>query len=93
MSGKRTDNNQRAIVSFIRNLGAGWIDMTQQRPSVGFDGLVLLHGRVYVCEIKNPVRWLYTPEERRTRCKYAEYGVRIWVLETELDVCDMLEAG
>lgn len=85
MTGKRTDTAQHDIVEALRNVGAIWIDMTQQRPSVGYDGVCVFRGQMWLVEIKTPGRWKFTLKELETQALYARGGVTIWVWECPED--------
>ena len=92
MPGHKVDANQKEIVDAIHDMGYGWLDMTQQRPSVGFDGFLLVRGRMCPCEVKNPDKeWQYTDKEKDTAAILGMYGVAIHTIEYVEDVLKIVE--
>jgi len=92
MPGHKIDANQQAIKDASHDLGFGWLDMTQQRPSVGFDGFLLVRGMMLPCEVKNPGKaWTLTKKEKDTAAILGMYGVAIHTLEYPEDVIRIVE--
>ncbi len=91
MTGHRVDLAQPAIVQALRDVGAVYVDMTQVRPSVGYDGVVAFRGRLYLVEFKTPGKWRFTPRELEAQRIYGQGGVTIHVLEYCEDAFKMLE--
>lgn len=62
---KKTDNNQKQIVKFLRNIGATVFDCSA--IGRGFPDIVVgIFGKNYLFEIKNPeYYWQLTPGERQ----------------------------
>lgn len=90
---KRIDANQPEIVKALRKVGAAWIP-TSGDPSIGFDGLVIHRGKVYIVEIKNgrltrSARKLTDTESKR-KAQVEAGGVPYWVIEDEEDALTML---
>jgi hypothetical protein len=79
MRRNKRDTAEHEIVVFWRSIGATWIPMG---PEVGFDGLLIYRGAVYIVEIKTPGPWKLTPNEVATsqRCEFQ--GVRYHIVET-----------
>jgi len=88
----RKDDNQDYLVAAIIKMGYGWLDMTQQRPSVGFDGFLLAQGRMIPCEIKNPdLKWTYTKKEKDAAINLGKFGVTIYTIEYPEDILIAVE--
>jgi hypothetical protein len=90
MTGHRVDLAQADIVRALRDVGATWVDMTQQRPSVGYDGIIVFRGQLWLVEIKTPGQWSFTPREVETQKIFAQGGVTIWVVESVVDVLALI---
>lgn len=93
MTAYRKDHNQNPIVAALHTAGAYWHDMTQKRPSVGYDGICIYNGRMYPCEIKMPGKEDdLTATERKIQECYAVHGVNVHILETIEDALEMIGA-
>ena len=87
MKGKRTDNNQKKIVIFMRKLGATVLDLSGVGKGCP-DLLVAFKGLLYLVEVKNPERkWKYTEDQE---VFHKVWGSAIHTVETEEDVLKML---
>lgn len=70
----RTDTNQSDIVSTLRAVGADWIS-TSGDPGIGFDGIVLFRGRIFIAEVKDETkppsarRLTENEEKRKAQCE------------------------
>src|SRR5262245_31563825 len=49
---RKIDRSQDAIVAALREVGATWVP-TSGDPRIGFDGIVVFRGQVYIVELKN----------------------------------------
>lgn len=88
----RLDSNHKAVVAELERRGYGWIDTSQ--TNIGFDGLVLVHGRLIPCEIKDPrsTRGLrLTTHEAKVAEHCLRHGVRVELLTGVDDSLDVLE--
>lgn len=66
---KRKDRNQAECVRLWESVGAVWIDTTGD-PMIGFDGILIHRGRIWLIEIKDgtkppSARRLTTNEQER----------------------------
>jgi hypothetical protein len=75
----KRDAAESEIVLFWRSVGATWIEMP---GTVGFDGLLLFRGQVWIVEIKTPGPWKLTPHEVEINQRVEFQGVRYCVVET-----------
>jgi hypothetical protein len=81
---KRKDGNQSSIAQALARVGASFIDTTKD-PTLGFDGLILYRGRVFIAELKNPeqpasARQLTDGEQKRKQ-QCEAHGVAYNVIE------------
>lgn len=90
MVGKRVDTSQADIVEALRKVGAVWHDCTQQRPSLGYDGIAIYGGRVWFVEIKSPGKWKFTVKELEVQSMYSRGGITVWVWECAEDALKTL---
>lgn len=93
---KKVDANQPKIVSALRDVGAVWIP-TSGDPRIGFDGIVLFRGKVYIAEIKNGELSLsarkLTDTEQNRKAQIESVGVHYWIIEDVDDALKMLGVG
>ncbi len=88
MRGNRIDANQREIVAALRKVGCIWIDCSGD-PAIGFDGLVIRKGQIWIVEIKDglkpPSARELTRREKLRHEELAVQGVKIHVVQSVED--------
>lgn len=91
----RKDDNQPAIEQALRKAGAVVIDCTVA-PSLGFDMLVAIRGRLFVVEVKDgskdPSRRKLTDGELKRQAEIELKGIRYNVVESEEDALRLIGA-
>lgn len=86
MSAYRTDANHTQLAAVMRLYGAHVHDVSQMRPSIGFDLIAARAGRLYLCEVKRDDKAKLTAKEKLIHHAYEMAGVKIHRLETPDDV-------
>jgi hypothetical protein len=85
---KKTDRSQDAIVAALRDVGATWVP-TSGDPRIGFDGIVVFRGQVFIVELKNaddvPSRRELTKQEQKRKWEVERCGgvYHIWMSADE----------
>lgn len=86
----RPDANQPTIDLCAQRVGAEWITLSLL-PKGGADRIYIFQGRVYIAEIKNPMRdWQFEDSELKLQAKCERQGVPYHVIETEEDFFRMI---
>lgn len=93
MTYKKKDANQKEIEQKLKHIGALWIDCTGD-TGIGFDGLVLFRGNVYIAEIKDgnksPSQRKLTDNEKRRKEQVETTGVSYNVCESFDDILKLI---
>lgn len=85
---KKVDRSQETIVNALRDVGATWI-ATSGDPRIGFDGIAIFRGHVFLVEIKNaddpPSAQALTKREQQRRWEVERAGVtyHVWMTADE----------
>ena len=93
MTAYRTDANHTQIAAVMRIHGAYVHDVSQMRPSIGFDLLVARDGRLFLVEVKRNDKAKLTAKEKVIHHAFAAAGVKIHRVETPDDVARMFGIG
>jgi hypothetical protein len=90
----RKDANQNSIARTVEELGGAFIDLTDS-ANAGFDGLIVIGGRVFIAEVKDgakpPSARKLTDNEQRRRAQLEGLGITYNVIETHEDVLRLRE--
>lgn len=82
---KKVDRSQETIVGALRDVGATWVP-TSGDPRIGFDGIVIFRGQVFIVEIKNaddpPSARQLTKREQQRKWEVERCGGTYHVWET-----------
>jgi hypothetical protein len=89
MTAYKTDANHAQVAAVMRVYGAYVHDVSQMRPSIGFDLLAARDGRLYLVEVKRDDRAKLTPKEKIIHHAFEAAGVTIHRVETPDDVARM----
>lgn len=85
---RKVDRSQEAIVNALRDVGATWIP-TSGDPRIGFDGIAIFRGQVFLVEAKNaddsPSARQLTKREQQRKWEVERAGVtyHVWMTADE----------
>ena len=93
MTAYRTDTNHAQLAAVMRLYGAYVHDVSQMRPSIGFDLLAAREGRLYLVEVKRDKTARMTAKEKLIHHAFEVAGVKVHRVESPDDVARMFGIG